>query len=65
MSGLYEKYEVTRHGEPVDGCFVLRPETDSAALTALYRYAQVTTNRELAKGLREWLLGITTKDDDD
>ncbi len=55
MSGLHKKYEVTRNGNHVDGCFVLRPETDTAALDALRRYVQVTTNRELADGLWTWI----------
>ena len=64
MSGLYKKYEVTQHGEHVDECFVLRPETDEAAVAALRRYAQVTTNRELANDLWDWMFQIAGVSED-
>lgn len=53
--GLYEKYEVLRDGEPVEGTFVLRPETDQAAQEAILAYADVTGNEELAGDLRLWI----------
>ena len=63
MSGLYKKYDVQRDGESVDECFVLRPETDDAARSALVAYAQHTPNQELADDLWEWVrriqLGVT------
>ena len=34
-----DKYEVLRHGEPVDDCFILRYDRDSHALPALAAYA--------------------------
>ncbi len=52
--GLHKKYEVRRDGKPVDGCFVLRPETDDAALMALVAYATHTPNRALAADLWDW-----------
>ena len=53
--GLYAKFAVTKGGHRVTGFFVLRPERDAAALSALIRYADVTTNRELAADLNEWI----------
>lgn len=63
MSGLYEKYEVTKDGEPVEDCFVLEPEDDSAAREALIRYAEETDNEELAEDLREWVVELCTRGD--
>lgn len=59
--GLYSKYEVTKDGESVEGCFVLEPEGDSAAREALIRYAEETDNEELAEDLREWVADICTR----
>lgn len=59
--GLYSKYEVTKDGEPVEGCFVLEPEDDSAAREALIRYAEETDNAELAEDLREWVVELCTR----
>ena len=56
--GLYNKYEVTRQGELVEGCFVLRPETDPVARDALATYALRTPDRELAKDLWDWMYQI-------
>lgn len=53
--GLYEKYEVLRDGEPVEGTFVLRPETDQAAQEAILAYADATDDEELAYDLRFWI----------
>ena len=54
--GLYDKYEVKKDGEPVESCFVLEPESDSAAREALWTYADETDDGELANDLKEWLL---------
>lgn len=56
--GLYGKYEVRKNDEPVEDCFVLEPETDTAARHALAEYADVTDNPELADDLREWVASI-------
>lgn len=51
---LYGKYQIinTETGKEVEGFyFVLKPETDYAALRALETYSQYTTNLELAKDL--------------
>jgi len=55
--GIYDKYQVTRKetGEECDGCFILRPVTDKAALPALAAYAESTHNPRLAKDIRNWL----------
>ena len=59
--GLYEKYEVRKDGEPVEDCFVLEPESDSAAREALIEYAEHTDDDELATDLREWIIDICTQ----
>jgi len=59
--GLYEKYEVYKDGEAVPNCFVLEPETDSAAREALIRYAEATDDEELAEDLREWATDLCTR----
>jgi len=58
--GLYEKYKVIRveSGEEVDGCFVLRPLTDTAAWLAAMFYSYLTHNPRLGRELREWLLEV-------
>lgn len=56
--GLYEKYEVYEDGEEVDSCFVLEPETDSAARRAIYEYAKATDDEKLASELRGWMLAV-------
>lgn len=58
MTGLYDKYEVRKDGEPIGDCFVLEPENDPAAAAALRTYAQATDDPELREDLREWLDGI-------
>lgn len=63
IGGLYAKYEVTKDGEPVEDCFVLEPEDDSAAREALIRYAEETDNEQLAEELREWVTDICTQSD--
>lgn len=63
--GLYEKYEVRKDGEIVEDCFVLEPESDSAAREALITYAERTDDDELAADLREWVVDICTQGDPD
>jgi len=63
--GLYEKYEVRKGGEPVEDCFVLEPESDSAAREALITYAEHTDDDELAADLREWVVDICTQGEPD
>ena len=60
-SGLYDKYEVSKDGEPVSNAFVLEPESDSAAREALIRYAKATNDEELAEDLREWVTDLCTR----
>jgi len=57
-AGLYRKYIVfdTDTEVETDGfCFVLKPETDSAAWDALQAYALSTTNPQLGADLMRWL----------
>lgn len=58
--GLYEKYEVIRKetGEKLDGFFVLRPSTDTAAWNAAIFYSYLTHNTVLGKELRDWLYEV-------
>ncbi|MBM7592277.1 hypothetical protein [Brevibacillus fulvus] len=58
--GLYVKYEVRKkeNGELVDGCFVLRPDKDGAALAALRKYAEATSNKQLSEDINNWLDSI-------
>lgn len=62
--GLYGKYHVTRWNpelktyEHVDDCFILRPDRDSAAVSALWAYALATTNVALAYDIGVWLASI-------
>jgi hypothetical protein len=56
--GLYSKYRVMKRdtGEELDGpCFVLRPDRDVAAMRALYRYAELTSDNQLREDLERWL----------
>ena len=64
-NGLYAKYEVTKDGESVDGCFVLEPEDDSAAREALIRYAEETDDEALAEDLSEWVTDLCIQGDSD
>lgn len=57
-SGLHQKYEVNKDGEPVEDCFVLEPESDEAALAALKEYALETDNHFLAADLADWIAEI-------
>lgn len=57
--GLYVKYIVfdAETEQQVEGfCFVLRPEKDPAARSALRAYATTTTNRALRHDLEDWLI---------
>jgi len=62
--GLYEKYDVRKDGEPVEGCFVLEPEDDEAALEALKAYAKATDDDDLAADLAYWISDIEGGDQD-
>jgi hypothetical protein len=66
--GLYSKYLVFKNDGNIrktalDGCFVLRPEHDTAAYDALWTYAEAIglDNRVLADDLRKWLYEIADK----
>ncbi|GAA0853530.1 hypothetical protein [Paenibacillus sp. Cedars] len=64
--GLYNKYTVIDNetGRAVDGsCFVLLPDKDVAAAGALFQYADLTPNTELAMDITWWLsrLGVTNE----
>ncbi len=61
--GLYEKYEVYKEGDAVEGCFVLEPQSDSAAREALIRYAEATDDEVLAEELRAWVTNLCTRGD--
>lgn len=58
--GLYHKYHVTkRDGTPVPGfLFVLKPETDPAAIRALAAYAKATEDNALARDLWAFLFQL-------
>lgn len=55
--GLKRKYIVRKsdNGEYVDNCFVLRPDKDKAAITALRAYAKATDNKTLASDIVNWV----------
>lgn len=55
--GLKVKYRVykARNNEPVEGCFVLRPDKDSAALYALIAYAGHCKNETLSHDILQWV----------
>lgn len=65
--GLYSKYVVMKEaktlklfglciGRRIDGdCFVMRPDRDEAAISALCEYADTTKNLQLAANIYEWL----------
>lgn len=68
--GLYDKYEVLKDGEPIDGeAFILRPDRDHAARMAIIAYAEATDNEELADDLLEWVgeirRSLSTESDDE
>lgn len=55
--GLKGKYFVykAKNNEPVDNCFVLRPDKDHAAIAALTAYALTTENKQLAVDILNWV----------
>lgn len=56
--GLYAKYALINKetGEEVKGeFFILKPEKDEAARTAIIAYADSTDNQGLASDLRKWV----------
>jgi len=53
-----DTYEVYKDGEPVEGCFVLRPKQDETARRALEMYIKYTDDTELEESLRRWLFTI-------
>jgi hypothetical protein len=57
-AGLYDKYTVLQDGGEQNGCFILEPESDPAALEALRTYANETDNTELRSDLRGWIMAI-------
>jgi hypothetical protein len=61
-NGLKLKYRVykARNNEPVEGCFVLRPQKDPAARAALQAYAEATDNEQLAFDLKQELRQLET-----
>lgn len=56
-NGLILKYDVKKieTGEPVENCFVLRPDRDPAAVAALRAYARATPNKALANDILGWV----------
>ena len=58
--GLKVKYRVfkVKDGTPVENCFVLRPEEDPAAFSALMAYAKNTENDALKDDLVNWGVAI-------
>ena len=55
--GLKRKYIVFKSdsGEPVENCFVLRPDKDPAAKIAMEAYAKATDNKTLADDITRWI----------
>ncbi len=55
--GLKAKYRVfkAKNNEPIDGCFVLRPDKDLASRAALKAYAQATDNLTLWEDIKKWI----------
>ncbi|WP_238649744.1 hypothetical protein [Paenibacillus piscarius] len=59
--GLYNKYRILHResGAEVEGaCFVLRPDKDAAARSALLQYAEATDNMELSADIWKWMQSI-------
>jgi len=74
--GLYSKYIVMKAdkaeevtpglftGRQIEGdCFVLRPDRDPAAVSALCEYADTTTNLQLAADIYAWLARLEQRHD--
>ncbi len=55
--GLRCKYIVRKAdtGDGVDGCFVLRPDRDRAAIAALRAYAAATDDKALSADIINWV----------
>ena len=50
-----------RTNKEIRGAFVLLPEHDSAARTALAAYAEATNKPKIARWIRAWLMNIHRK----
>jgi len=61
--GLKVKYRVYKalNNEPVENCFVLRPDKDNAARPALEMYAECCDNEILRRDIRLWLMDLMTR----
>lgn len=61
---LKVKYRVfkVKDGTPVENCFVLRPEEDPAAFSALMAYAKNTENDALKDDLVNWGVAIIKRE---
>jgi hypothetical protein len=62
--GIQVKYRVfkARNGEPVEDCFILRPDKDIAARAALMAYAAATDNEELHFDIYSWVEDLEERD---
>jgi len=60
QQGLYGKYRVYKacNGEPVENCFVLRPDKDEDAQYALLCYGAMTKNLQLKADIKAWVESI-------
>lgn len=58
MKGLYNKFVVWKNSEQITDCFVLRPERDNVAKSALRTYAFATDNIDLSNDLLQWIFEI-------
>ncbi len=57
QKGLYDKYVVIKvvDGTVIENCFILKPDSDPAAVKALQAYAAATDNKVLAADLFAWV----------
>lgn len=57
QKGLYNKYMVIKVVDDtiVENCFILKPDSDPAAVKALQAYAAATENKVLAADLYAWV----------
>ena len=57
QKGLYNKYMIIKvvDGTVIDNCFILKPDSDPAAVKALQAYAAATDNKVLAADLFAWV----------
>lgn len=58
---VYKDHGAVHRDEPLDGCFVLRPENDQAARRALMAYAAATADERLRDDLRAWVARLDAK----